>query len=107
MKEEEAMYNKAARESIETARKELKTFWSISNDIEGTRRTGAGPGCQSANTLRQRSPLAVGVVDAVVGIIQNTHEKLHSGIQIDELYKRTRENLGNSILDGLERALND
>jgi len=101
------MNNKAAREKIEVARKELKTFWSIANDLDGTKRISSAAGCHSANTLRERSPLAVGVVDAIIGILQNTYDKLPAGIPIDELYKRTREPLSNSILDTLERALND
>jgi hypothetical protein len=103
------MKNANTLRTIETARAELKAFWALHSDVEGSKGCLKAPPDEGVATLRARSQLAVGVVNAVVSAVSNWDRALapNSPIPIGDLYKKTREGLGNAILDELEKALKD
>lgn len=92
------------KKKIDRARAELKIFWSLSNDVD-TGKPYSEDQNQAMNTLRERSPLAIAVVGAVVGAIQHTHSHLGVEYNLIELYRLTREKMSAHILDELENAV--
>ena len=98
------MLKSQAIDTVESARAELKQYWSVIGDVNLTEKI-KNPGEKENDIQRKlsrRSPLAYTVVQLVEAVMMNTFNFLE--LNSDKgaaYYKEHREGMGNHILDGL------